>query len=82
MEVQYLCELSKSLPCGLVAGKSLMLMAILVENPFRSPNGRSARRLAKNLMDPDTLGEVREQNVTVSRFDTLIDETARGKYRH
>ena len=41
MEVQYLCELSKSLPCGLVAGKSLMLMAIEVDNPFRSPNGRT-----------------------------------------
>ena len=31
----------KSLPCGLVAGKSLILVAIVVENLFRSSNGRS-----------------------------------------
>jgi antitoxin VapB len=38
--ISLLC--AKSLPCGLVAGKSLMLMAIVVENSFRSLNGRSA----------------------------------------
>ena len=32
----------KSLPCGLVAGKSLMLMAIVVEKLFRLSNGQSA----------------------------------------
>lgn len=31
---------AKSLPCGLIAGKSLMLLAIVVENSFRSPNGK------------------------------------------
>jgi hypothetical protein len=31
----------KSLPCGLVTGKSLILVAIVVENLFRSSNGRS-----------------------------------------
>jgi len=30
----------KSLPCGLVAGKSLMSVTIVVENSFRPPNGR------------------------------------------
>jgi hypothetical protein len=33
---------SKSLPCGLVVGKSLMSATIVVENSFRPVNGRSA----------------------------------------
>ena len=56
MEVQYLCELSKSLPCGLVAGKSLMLMAIVVDNPFRSPNGRLS------VVEPDSVCNKAEIN--------------------
>jgi hypothetical protein len=32
----------KSLPCGLVPGKSLMSVAIVVENAFRPYNGRSS----------------------------------------
>ena len=35
-----LCVCPKSLPCGRVAGKSWMLVAILAVNSFRSPNGR------------------------------------------
>jgi len=36
----FLESCSEYLPCGLVAGKSLTLLAIVVENPFRPNNGR------------------------------------------
>jgi hypothetical protein len=39
---QISCVVSKSLPCGLVIGKSLRCMAIIVENFFRPSNGRSS----------------------------------------
>jgi hypothetical protein len=39
--LDFLVACSECLPCGMVNGKSLMLLAIVVENPFRSPNGRS-----------------------------------------
>jgi hypothetical protein len=35
------CIVSEYLPCGLVVGKSLRCMAIIVENFFRPYNGRS-----------------------------------------
>jgi hypothetical protein len=41
----------KSLPCGLVAGKSLPCMAIMVENFFRPHNGRSGGIHVKNTQD-------------------------------
>jgi hypothetical protein len=40
LQVQELCMLSTVLPCGLVAGKPLNSLAIVVENLFRSSNGR------------------------------------------
>jgi hypothetical protein len=45
---------SKSLPCGLVIGKSLRCLAIVVENLFRPYNGRSAQRhhFFRVLFDP------------------------------
>ncbi len=36
------CIVSEYLPCGLVVGKSLRCMAIIVENFFRPYNGRSS----------------------------------------
>ena len=36
------CIVSEYFPCGLVVGKSLMCMAIIVETFFRPSNGRSA----------------------------------------